>query len=138
MAENKTRPTSASVEDHLAQYPEAQRRDASSLVELMTRLTGAKPVMWGPTIVGFSSYHYRYASGREGDAPLSGFAVRQRELVVYLMPDGPREAELLPKLGRHRKGKSCLYIRSLAEVRRDVLEDLIRDSIVETRRLYPG
>lgn len=93
--------------------------------------------MWGPTIVGFGSYHYRYASGHEGDAPLTGFASRQRELVVYLLCEGQSEM-LLPKLGRHRRTKACLYIRRLADVRLDVLEELIRASIAEVRRLYPG
>ncbi|HRE89208.1 MAG TPA: DUF1801 domain-containing protein, partial [Myxococcota bacterium] len=137
LAENKTRPTGASVADHLAGIPENQRADAQLLVELMTRLTGEPPVMWGPTIVGFGSYHYRYASGHEGDMPLAAFASRQRELVVYLLFEG-QSAALLPKLGRHRKTKSCLYIRQLAEVRLDILEALIQDSIVETKRLYPG
>lgn len=137
MAENKTRPTGASVEAHLAEIPENQRPDAQVLVELMTRITGEGPVMWGPTIVGFGSYHYRYASGHEGDAPLTGFASRQRELVVYLLCEGQSET-LLPKLGRHRRSKACLYIRRLAEVRLDVLEELIRASIAEVRRLYPG
>lgn len=137
MAENKTKPTAVSVEAHLAQIPENQRADAQVLVELMTRLTGEGPVMWGPTIVGFGSYHYRYASGREGDAPLAGFASRQRELVVYLLCEGESLA-LLPELGRHRMTKSCLYIRRLADIRLDILEEIIRASIAEVRRLYPG
>jgi len=137
VAENKTRPTAVSVEAHLAQIPENQRADAQVLVELMARITGEGPVMWGPTIVGFGAYHYRYASGREGNAPLTGFASRQRELVVYLLCEGPSES-LLPELGRHRMTKSCLYFRRLAEIRLDVLEELVRNSIAEVRRLYPG
>jgi hypothetical protein len=137
VAENKTKPTTVSVEEHLAQIPENQHQDAKVLVKLMTRLTGEPPVMWGPTIVGFGSYHYRYASGREGDAPLAGFASRQRELVVYLTCEGVDES-LFASLGRHRKTKSCLYIRQLADIRLDILEALIRHSITETRRLYPA
>jgi hypothetical protein len=137
MAENKTRPTSASVQEHLDQLPDTQRADALSLVELHTRVTGDIPVLWGPTIIGFGSYHYRYPTGREGDAPAAGFAARRNELVVYLVASGPRQETLLAKLGKHRMGKSCLYIRRLSDIDIKVLEQLVLDATTEIKRLYP-
>ncbi len=93
--------------------------------------------MWGPSIVGFGSYHYTYASGHEGDSALAGFAVRGRELVVYIAADFEGRDVLLAKLGKHKTGKVCVYIRSLADVDRKVLETLVLRSVAETKRLYP-
>ena len=135
--ENKTRATDASVADHIAAIAdEAQRRDCKTLVSLMKKVTGHRPKMFGPTIVGFGSYHYRYESGREGDAPVAAFAARGREIVVYLVASGPRQAGLLAQLGRHRHGKACLYIRRLAEVDVAIVEALVKDSVDEVRRRY--
>lgn len=137
MAENKTKPTAASVEAHLAAIvSEEQRRDCRTLAKLMTKITKAEPTMWGPSIVGFGSYRYRYESGREGDACLTGFAVRKSEISVYLVADGKEQQALLARLGKHKMGKACLYIRRLSEVDEGVLEQLIAGSVAETKRRY--
>lgn len=137
MAENKTKATDASVAAHLAAITnEAQRADCQTLLDLMGRITQAEPKMWGPTIVGFGSYHYKYASGREGDSPLAAFAARGREVVVYVDVESEEQARLLAQLGKHRMGKVCLYIRRLSDVNMDVLEKLVEGSIAEVRRQY--
>lgn len=137
MTRNKTQATEASVEEHVAELEhEEQRSDCRALVKLMTRITKAKPKMWGPTIVGFGSYHYKYESGREGDFALTGFAARSRQIVVYLVASGPNQDALLRKLGRHKMGKACLYIRRLGDVDEGVLEQLIAGSVAEVRRRY--
>lgn len=122
---------------HLAAIPDESRRaDCEALVELMSEVTKQPPRMWGSNIVGFGSYHYRYASGREGDWCLTGFSPRQRDISIYLLASGPRQEELLGELGRHRMGKSCLYVRRLADVDRTVLRRLVVDSVAEVRRRY--
>lgn len=138
MAETRTRPTDASVEAYLAaRASPAQRADCEMLMALCRRVTGQPPTMWGPSIVGFGAYHYRYASGHSGDAPLAGFAVRGKELVVYLICGRDEDAALLARLGRHRMTKSCLYFRTLADLDGAVLEALVAGSVAETRRRYP-
>src|SRR5688572_17914184 len=137
MSVPKTKPTAVSAERHIAAVAnEEQRNDAQTLVALMRRVTRQKPVMWGPSIVGFGSYHYKYASGREGDSALAGFAVRGRELVVYIAQGFEGRDDLLAKLGKHRTGKVCVYIRRLADVDLKVLETLVSRSIADTRRRY--
>src|SRR5262245_46061104 len=117
MAENKTKPTGASVEDYiLSKASEQQRSDCRELMALLRKVTRQSPKMWGPSIVGYGSYHYTYESGRTGDAPLTGFAVRGRQLVVYLVAEGARQKVLLSKLGKHSIGKSCLYFKTLADL----------------------
>lgn len=139
MAETKTKPTSASVSDYIAsRASEAQAADCKRLIAMMRKATGKSPTMWGPSIVGFGSYHYEYASGHSGDACLTGFAIRGRDLVVYLVAEGADQEALLRKLGRHRMGKSCLYLKSLAEVDTEVLRQLIDGSIAALKRRYPG
>jgi uncharacterized protein DUF1801 len=134
----KTRPTSVSAERHIAAIEnEEQRNDAQTLVALMRRITKQEPRMWGPSIVGFGSYHYKYASGHEGDSALAGFAVRGRELVVYTAPEFEGRDDLFAKLGKHRTGKVCIYIRRLADVDLRVLETLVARSIADTKRRYP-
>lgn len=138
MAENKTEWTGADVEAFLDAVPDATRRsDGRAVCDIMHRVTGERPRMWGPSIVGFGSYHYRYESGREGDAPLAGFSPRARELVVYLESDAPNKDALLDRLGKHRAGKCCLYIKKLADVDLGVLEQLIADSAKATMERYP-
>lgn len=138
MSEPRTKPTEVGAESHIAAIKnEAQRDDARALVALMRRVTGQEPTMWGPSIVGFGSYHYKYESGREGDSALAGFAVRGSELVVYIAADFEGRDDLLARLGKHRAGKVCVYIRRLADVDAAVLETLVARSIAETRRLYP-
>src|SRR5262245_58461897 len=139
MAEAKTKYTHASVAEYLASRasPE-QLADCKALMAMLRRVTNAQPRMWGPSIVGYGSYSYQYESGRTGEAPVAGFAVRGRELVVYLLPDAPAQADLLAKLGHHRMGKSCLYLKRLAEVDTRVLESLVVTSVAENRRRYPA
>ncbi len=138
MAELKTKPTGVSVKAYLdAIEDEARRKDCKAITALMKRVTGCAPKMWGPSIVGFGSYHYEYASGHSGDMCLAGFSSRGREIVVYLMPDFESAEALFTALGRHRRGKACLYLRSLADVQLSVLEQLVARSFAETRRRYP-
>ena len=138
MAETKTKPTGASVDEYLASRasPE-QLADCKAIMAMCKRVTKQQPKMWGPSIVGYGSYTYKYESGRSGDACLTGFAVRGKELVVYLMADKPEQVDLLAKLGRHRIGKSCLYFKRLADLDVKVLEALIAGSVAGVRRKYP-
>ena len=138
MYEPKTKPTEVSVESHIAAITnEEQRNDAQTLVALMRRVTRQEPRMWGPSIVGFGSYHYKYASGQEGDSALARFAVRGSELVVYIAPGFAGRDVLLTKLGKHKTGKVCVYIRRLANVDLKVLETLVARSVADTKRRYP-
>lgn len=138
-AEAKTRPTEAPVAEHLAAIEPAERRaDCDRLVELMRRTTGEPPSMWGPSIVGFGRYAYRYDSGRGGEAPLVGFAARKDGLAVYLLAEGEAQAERLAQLGRHKMGKACLTLRRLADVDLGVLEQMLAASVAELRRRHPG
>ena len=139
MAETKTKPTGASVDAYLASRasPE-QLKDCKAIMAMCKRVTKQEPRMWGPSIVGYGSYTYRYESGHSGDACLAGFAVRGRELVVYIIADIPEQVELLAKLGRHRMGKVCLYFKRLADVDVKVLEALIAGSVAEVKRRYPS
>jgi hypothetical protein len=139
MAESKTRPTGADVDAFLASRasPE-QLADCKVLMAMCKRTTKQQACMWGPSIVGYGSYAYTYESGRSGEAPLAGLAVRGKELVVYLQCDDPAHSELLARLGKHRMGKSCLYIKRLADLDVKVLETLIANSVAETRRRYPA
>ena len=139
MSENKTKATSEDVSRFLDAVPdEARRSDAKAVGALMQRITGEQPYMYGSSIVGFGTYHYRYDSGREGDAPLAAFSPRSKELVVYLDCDGAHSKELLGKLGPHKIGKSCLYIKRLSDVDEGVLEKLIVEAIDTTRARYPS
>ena len=138
MSKLKTKPTNVSAESHIAAIAnEEQRNDALTLVALMRRVTGEEPRMWGPSIVGFGSYHYKYASGHEGDSALGAFAVRGRELVVYTAASFEGRDALLARLGKHRTGKVCVYIRRLADVDLKVLETLVAKSIADMKRRYP-
>lgn len=137
MAENKTKATAASVAAHLAAIPEEERRrDCEALAALMARATKEPPTMWGPSIVGFGSYHYRYESGREGDACAVGFAARKGDLSLYLMGGFPEREALLARLGRHKAGKGCLYIRRLSDVDLQVLERLVTASYTAVKARY--
>ena len=137
MAENKTRPTGASVDDYIASRANArQHADCRELMALLERVTRQTPRMWGPSIVGYGSYRYTYDSGRSGEAPLAAFAIRGRELVVYVAADGPEQRSLLSRLGKHKMGKSCLYFKQLADLDTSVLEKIVVGSIAEVRRRY--
>ena len=132
MAENKTKATDVSVESYLSAIEDDSRRtDCETLARLMTKATNEQPKMWGTSIVGFGSYHYKYESGREGDSPLIGFSSRKGDITLYLESNFPRHEELLARLGKHKTGKGCLYIRRLSDVDLNVLEQLITDSLVE-------
>jgi hypothetical protein len=134
----KTKPTEVSAESHIAAIAnEEQRNDAQTLVALMRRVTRQEPRMWGPSIVGFGNYHYKYASGHEGDSALAAFAVRGRELVVYIAADFEGRDVLLAKLGKHKTGKVCVYIRRLAHVDLNVLETLVARSVADTKSRHP-
>jgi len=125
--ENKTKPTLVAVEEFIAHVEQPVRRaDAEILDEVFRRITGQEPVMWGPTMVGYGKYHYEYDSGHSGDAFAGGFSPRKASLSLYGMTMQPEAPELLEKLGKHRLGKSCLYINKLADVDLGVLEELIR------------
>jgi len=130
MAENKTKPTDARVEDYiLSRASEQQRTDCHELMALLEKVTQHSPKMWGPSIVGYGSYRYTYESGRTGEAPLAGFAIRGRQLVVYLVAEGDRQKFLLSKLGKHNIGKSCLYFKKLADL--DPFERLDRQQRID-------
>ncbi len=137
MSDLKTRPTGASVDAYLEQIAdEARREDCRTLVRIMKKVTGAKPRMWGTSIVGFGTYHYKYASGREGDWPLTGFSSRQRDLTLYIMAGFSRYEELMAKLGKHKTGKSCLYVKRLLDIDLEVLERLVTASVKRTREAH--
>jgi hypothetical protein len=138
MTANKTKPNTASVEDYIASGANAQQgADCRELMVLFRRITRQPPRMWGPSIVGHGSYRYTYESGRTGEAPLAGFAIRGRELVVYLMAEGEEQRSLLSKLGKHKMGKSCLYFKQLADLDRSTFEKLVVGSVAEARRRWP-
>jgi hypothetical protein len=130
MADVKTKATTQSVAAFLGQLDDkAKQADCAEIVRMMTRATGQKPAMWGSSIVGFGTYHYRYESGREGDMALVSFAPRKSEIVLYLPEEFPERPELLAKLGKHKTGKACLYIKKLADVDMAVLEKLVTRSV---------
>ncbi len=136
MAEAKTKPTNASVEKFLNQVPdEARREDCFQIARMMEEITGDKPKMWGPSIVGFGSYYYKYASGHEGEWPIAAFSPRKGDLTLYLMPGFEQRGELMKQLGKHRTGKSCLYIKRLSDIHVPTLKKLIRQSIKDLRQI---
>jgi len=139
MAEPKTKPTGASIDDYLASRasPE-QLADCKAIMAICKRVTKQQPKMWGPSIVGYGSYNYRYESGHSGEACLTGFAIRGKELVVYLVAESTEQVELLAKLGKHKMGKSCLYFKRLADLDPKVLEALIAGSVADVKRRHPN
>ncbi|OSZ70096.1 hypothetical protein CAP40_04510 [Sphingomonas sp. IBVSS2] len=139
MAELKTRATEIQVADFIAAVPDAPRRaDAEAVCAMMARLTGAPPKMWGPSIIGFGRYAYRYDSGRTGEMCRIGFSPRKAELVLYVLDGNADQSEVLDRLGRHRTGKGCLYIKRLADVDADVLEEIVRAKIARMDAAYPA
>jgi hypothetical protein len=137
MAELKTKPTGASVEAYIESRASAeQREDCRKLMAIFRRVTKKPPKMWGPSIVGYGSYRYTYESGRTGEMCIAGFAIRGRDLVVYIDAGSREQQALLAKLGRHRMGKSCLYFKRLADLDPAILERLIAGSIAEVERRY--
>jgi hypothetical protein len=139
MAENKTKASDASVEAYIeARASKEQRTDCELLMAMLERVTRQKPKMWGPSIVGYGRYRYVYDSGRTGEMPLVGFALRGRDLVVYLDCEEQEQQLLLSRLGRHKMGKSCLYLRRLSDIDKGVLEQLIVGSVDRVNRRYPS
>lgn len=130
MADLKTKRNDASVEEFLNGIEnEKKRADSFAILELMREVTGAEAQMWGTSIIGFGSYHYKYASGQEGDWMLVGFSPRKQNLTLYIMPGFEQYEELLAKLGKHKTGKACLYINKLADVDQGILKELVQQSV---------
>ena len=138
MADNKTKPTRLSVAAFIdGLTDQTKRADAKALVKLMQSATGEKPKMWGPSIIGFGSYHYKYDSGREGDMPVAGFSPRKAATVIYGLTGSNGSEALLAKLGKHTAGKGCLYIKKLADVDPKVLEALVAKAVEAKRARHP-
>lgn len=135
--ELKTKQNELSVDAYIdAIADETRREDCRAVIKLMTKATKEKPKMWGPSIVGFGSYHYKYESGHEGDMCMTGFSSRKNDLTLYVMPGFDQRAELMQKLGKHKTGKSCLYIKRLADIDQKVLTELITLSVKEMKQRY--
>ncbi len=138
MAEPKTKPNDQSVERFLDRIADDQKRqDCFILLELMKQVTKTEPKLWGSSIVGFGSYHYKYASGREGDWPLIGFSPRKQNLTLYIMAGFEEYDELLKTLGKHTVGKSCLYVKRLPDIDLPTLKKLVRQSVRHMRKTNP-
>ncbi|RRB02223.1 DUF1801 domain-containing protein [Larkinella rosea] len=139
MAKNKKTQTENSVTGFLSSISdETRQNDSFRLAELMQNLTGFEPRMWGASIVGFGSYHYKYDSGHEGDAPLIGFSPRKDAISLYLALNAEQRDELLPKFGKHKTGKGCIYIKKLSDVNADVFKDMIQASVENMKNRYPA
>ena len=137
MAENKTKASDASVDAYLSAIADPGRRsDCEALAKLMAEVAGQPPKMWGTSIVGFGSYHYKYASGREGDSCLLGFAARKGDISIYGLAPFPGREELLSRLGRHKMGKGCLYISKMSDIDLKVLEQLLKESVAESKKRH--
>ena len=133
----KTRPTTVTAAAYIRAIASAERRkDCQALVALMTDITGEKPRMWGPSIVGFGTYHYRYESGREGDMCRTGFSSGSGHLTLYVTAEAPAVKALLPRLGKHRASKACVYINKLSDVDLDVVRQVVEASLAEVKRQY--
>lgn len=139
MAEPKTRPTPASVDAFIEAVDHPGRReDARVALALLTEVTGEKPAMWGSSIIGFGRYHYRYASGHEGDAPLVGFSPRKAKLVFYMVAYDDARGDFLNRLGKHTSGQSCVYVNRLADIDQAVLAEMARWSVETLKARYPA
>ena len=136
MADLKTKRTEASVDAFLQGLADPGRQDCLAVLRIMKRITKAQPKMWGPSIVGFGSYHYKYDSGREGDWFLTGFAPRKQDLTLYLMSGFGGHEKLMSRLGKYKTGKSCLYVKRLADIDLAVLEQLVSASVKHTKQMY--
>lgn len=137
-AENKTKVTKQSVTAFLNAIEDRQKRaDAKKVAAIMRKVTGSRAKMWGSSIVGYGEYHYKYESGREGDSMITGFSPRKQALSIYIMAGFSGYQSLMKKLGKHKTGKSCLYVNKLADIDEDVLEQLITKSVQYMRKTYP-
>jgi len=138
MAQNKTQPTPQKVSEFIAGIEDTRKRsECRELMKLMRETTGKRATMWGPGIVGFGKYHYKYASGREGDFFLTGFSPRKQALTIYIINGFKPHAKLMEKLGKFKTGKSCLYVKSLDDIDRSVLAKLLVASVAYMRNKYP-
>lgn len=137
MSDAKTKPGGDVAAFLAAVEPEGRRAEAMALDGLFRRVTGWEPVLWGPSIVGYGRYRYRYASGREGEWPATGFSPRRAEHSIYIMPGYADFGEILSRLGRHRMGKSCLYVRRLSDIDLEVLEELVRAGLRDLGAQWP-
>ena len=138
MAEPKTKKNTLSVTAFLNRIEnEERRKDCKTVLAMMKQITGSKPAMWGTSIVGFGSYHYVYASGHEGDWPLTGFSPRKQDLTLYVMAGFDRYKPLMAKLGKYKTGKSCLYVKRLSDIDLKVLKQLVTESVKRMKRAYP-
>ena len=136
-SDNKTRPSTASVEEFVSSIEHDTRRtDGLALLDMFNRVTGWTPQMWGPSIIGYGRYHYKYASGREGDFLVTGFSPRKSALSIYIMPGYRDMGEKLARLGKHKTGRSCLYINKLADIELNVLEEIVLDGIAYMKTNY--
>jgi len=131
MAKNKTTETNENVFDFIESYVthEQKKADSLQLIQLMTKWSGHQPKMWGPTIIGFGSYHYKYASGREGDVPIIGFSPRKAKFSLYIYTDTDESKKLLSELGKHKMSKACLYVNKLVDINIPILEKLCKETI---------
>lgn len=137
MAENKTKPTSKDPKDFIAAVePEGKREDAQTICTLMERLSGCPPKLWGTSIIGFGQYHYKYASGREGDTLMTGFSPRKTALTLYVMGGFKQRPDLMARLGKYKTGKSCLYVKRLSDIDMAVLEELVAADIAYMRATH--
>lgn len=137
MAENKTQATGLDPAAFLATVaPERRRQDGERLLGFFQEVTGFKPVMWGPSIIGYGRYHYVYDSGREGDFLATGFSPRKAALSIYIMPGYQDYSEILNRLGKHKLGKSCLYVNRLEDIDMDVLAELVRSGLADLNRIW--
>jgi hypothetical protein len=137
MTENKTTVTDVDVGDYLANVSDDKKADSLWLIEKMQKATGETPKMWGPSIIGFGRYAYQYDSGHKGESAIIGFSPRKRELVIYIVPGFEPFQTHLGKLGKHKTGQSCLYIKRLSDINKSVLEELIAGSVAWMRNKYP-
>ena len=139
MPKNKTTETAESVNDFISKVKDETKRDDSfEIIKLITRATGLKPKMWGSSIVGFGSYHYKYDSGHEGEAPLVGFSPRAAAISLYMACDPPKREGLLKRFGKHKTGKGCIYIKKLADIDTDVLKEMAVSSVSYMKKKYPA
>ncbi|MBL4715953.1 MAG: hypothetical protein COC01_07380 [Bacteroidetes bacterium] len=137
MAEQKTKATEKSVNDFINAIPnEKKRNDGFVILDMMKQITKLEPKMWGPSIIGFGTYHYIYDSGHEGDAPLLGFSPRKQKIVLYVLTNFTKQQKLLQKLGKHTTGKVCLYINKLEDINIEILEQIIVASWVHAKNKY--
>jgi hypothetical protein len=138
MPQNKTAPTDQSVQTFIATIePAAKRDDAQVLDRLFREVTGFQPIMWGPSIIGYGQYHYVYDSGRQGDFLATGFSPRKARHSIYIMPGYADFGDILARLGKHKMGKSCLYVNKLADIDLDVLAELIRAGLADLNEKWP-